>query len=55
MLKCVEAYEKFINKNNPSIIMLRGNIAVSSLKILWKKSYSVKCYDKSSMKVFTLK
>ena len=42
-------------KNNSSIIMLREKIAVSSLKILWQKSYSVKCYDKSSMKVFTFK
>ena len=34
--------------------MLRGNIAATLLKILWKNLYSVKCYDKSNMNVFTL-
>ena len=34
--------------------MLRGNIAASSLKILWKNLNSVKCYDKSNINVFTL-
>ena len=34
--------------------MLRRNIAATSLNFLWKKFYSVKCYDKSNMGVFTL-
>ena len=34
--------------------MLSGNIAATSLKILWKNPFSVKCYDKSNMNVFTL-
>ena len=34
--------------------MVRGNIAATSLKILWKNLYSVKCYDKLNMDVFTL-
>ena len=34
--------------------MLKGNIAASLLKVLWKTLYSVKYYDKSNMKVFTL-
>ena len=34
--------------------MLRGNIAATSLKILWKNLNLVKCYDKSNMNVFTL-
>ena len=25
--------------------MVRGNIAATSLKMLWKNLYSVKCYD----------
>ena len=31
--------------------MLRGNIAATSLKILKKNLYSVKCYDKSNINV----
>ena len=34
--------------------MVRGNIAATSLKMLWKNLYSVKCYDKLNMNVFTL-
>ena len=34
--------------------MARGNIAATSLKILWKNINSVKCYDKLNMNVFTL-
>ena len=34
--------------------MLRGNIAATSLIILWKNLFSVKCYDKSIMNVFAL-
>ena len=34
--------------------MLRGNNAATLLKIVWKKLYSVKCYDKSNMNVITL-
>ena len=34
--------------------MLRGNIAATSLKILLKNLYSVKCYDKLNMNVLTL-
>ena len=53
LLECVELYGKFINKNE-TWHMLRGNIDATSLKILWKNLYSVKCYDKSNMNVFTL-
>ena len=34
--------------------MLRGNIATTSLKMLLKNLYSVKCYDKLNMNVLTL-
>ena len=34
--------------------MLRGNIASTSLKMLLKNLYSVKCYDKLNMNVLTL-
>ena len=34
--------------------MLRGNIAATSLKILLKNLYSVKCYDKLNMNLLTL-
>ena len=34
--------------------MVRGNLAAISLKMLWKNLYSVKCYDKINMNVFTL-
>ena len=33
--------------------MLRGNIAATSLKMLLKNLYSVKCYDKLNMNVLT--
>ena len=48
LLKFVKLYGKFINKSDS------GNIAATSLKFLWKNLYSVKCYDKSNMDVFTL-
>ena len=34
--------------------MFRGTIAATSLKILWKNLYLVKCYDNSNMNVLTL-
>ena len=34
--------------------MVRGNIAATSLKMLWENLYSVKCFDKLNMNVFTL-
>ena len=34
--------------------MMRRNIAATSLKIVCKNLYSVKCYDKTNMKVFAL-
>ena len=34
--------------------MVRGHIAATSLKMLWKNLYSIKCYDKLNMNVFTL-
>ena len=34
--------------------MLRGNIAATSLKMLLKNLYTVKCYDKLNMNVLTL-
>ena len=34
--------------------MVRRNIAATLLKMLWKNLYSVKCYDKLNMNVFTL-
>ena len=34
--------------------MLRGNIAATSLKMLLKNLYSVKCYDKLNINVLTL-
>ena len=33
--------------------MVKGNIAATSLKMLWKNLYTVKCYDKLKMNVFT--
>ena len=51
--ECVKLYGNFINKNE-TLHMLRKNIAATSLKILWKNLYLVKCYDKSNMNVFTL-
>ena len=34
--------------------MLRGNIAATSLKMLLKNLYSVKCYDELNINVLTL-
>ena len=34
--------------------MLRGNIAATSLKMLLKNIYSLKCYDKLNINVLTL-
>ena len=34
--------------------MARRNIAVITLKVLCKNLYSIKCYDKLNMNVFTL-
>ena len=34
--------------------MVRRNSAATSLKMIWKNLYSVKCYDKVNMNVFTL-
>ena len=34
--------------------MVTGNIAATSLKMLWKNLYLVKCYDKLNMNVLTL-
>ena len=53
LLECVELYGKLINKSETQG-MVRGNIAATSLKLLWKNIYSVKCYDKLNMNVFTL-
>ena len=52
LLKFVKLYGKFINKNETQH-MLRRNIAATSLKVWWKNLYSVKCYDKSNMDVYT--
>ena len=53
LLECVELYGKLINKSETKR-MVRGNISATSLKMLWKKLYSVKYYDKLNMNVFTL-
>ena len=53
LLEFVELYGKFINKSETER-MLRGNIAATLLKMPWKNLYSVKCYDKLNMNVFTL-
>ena len=50
LLECVELYGKFINKFKTKN-MLKGNIAASLLKVLWKTLYSGKYYDKSNMNV----
>ena len=34
--------------------MMRGNIAATTLKMLWKNLYSVKSYNKLNMNVFAL-
>ena len=34
--------------------MVRGNIAATSVTMLWENLYSVKCYDKLNMNVLTL-
>ena len=54
LLDCVELYGKLINKSKTQR-MARENIAATSLKMLWKNMYSVKCYDKLNMNVFTLR
>ena len=53
LLECVELYGKLINKSETQR-MVRRNISATSLKMLWKNLYSVKCYDKLNMNVFTL-
>ena len=53
LLECVELNGQLINKSE-TYRMVRGNIAATSLKMLWKNLYSVKCYDKLNMNVFTL-
>ena len=53
LLECVELYVKLINKSEIQL-MLRENIAATSLKMLLKNLYSVKCYDKLNMNVLTL-
>ena len=53
LLECAEHYGKLINKSE-TWRMMRGNIAATSLKILRKNIYLVKCYDKLNMNVFTL-
>ena len=47
----MKLYRRCINKSE-TLHMLRGNIAATSLKMLWKDLYSV--YDESIMNVFTL-
>ena len=53
LLECVELYGKRINKSETKR-MVRGNIAATSLKMIWKNLYSVKCYNKLYTNVFTL-
>ena len=53
LLECVELYGKLINKSETQRMVI-GNIAATSLKMSWKNLYSVKCYDKLNMNVFTL-
>ena len=53
LLECVELYGKLINKSE-TLRMLRGNIAATSLKCYGKNLYSVKCYEKLNMNIFTL-
>ena len=53
LLECVELYGKLFNKSE-IWCMLRGSIAATSLKMLLKNLYSVKCYDKLNMNVLTL-
>ena len=45
LLECVELNGKLINKSE-IWRMLRRNSAATSLKMLLKNLYSVKCYDK---------
>ena len=53
LLECVELYGILINKSETEH-MVKGSIAASSLKILWRTLYSVKYYDQSNLNVFTL-
>ena len=53
LLECVELYGKLINKSETQR-MVKGNIAATSLKMLWKFFYLVKCYDKINLNVYTL-
>ena len=53
LLEFVELYGKLINKSETQR-MVRRNIAATSLKMLLKNLYSVKCYDKLNMNVLTL-
>ena len=52
-LKCVKLYGKFINKSETKHT-LRRNITATSLKIVCKNIYLVKCYDKINMNVLNL-
>ena len=54
LLKCVKLYRKCININE-HLPVLRRNIAATSLKIPCINLYSVKSYDETNLKVFTLK
>ena len=54
LLECVEVYGKLINKSETQR-MMRGNIAATTLKMLWKNLYSVKSYDTLNMNIFALK
>ena len=44
LLECVELYGKLINESQIKRLSIR-NFAATSLKILLKNLYSVKCYD----------
>ena len=41
-------------KVKPRTSMLRGNIAATTLNVLWENLFSVKCNVKSNMNTFTL-
>ena len=45
LLECVMLHGKVINKNE-NYQMLKENIAATSLNILWKNLYALKCYAK---------
>ena len=46
--------EKLSMKVKPRTSMLRGNIAATTLNVLWENLFSVKCSVKSNMNAFTL-